>query len=483
MLLKDLLVGVELKESLSESALNLEISHLTHNSKDCKEGSLFFALRGENSDGANYVSDVERLGALAIVVENPLKTSLIQVVTPNPRRAMAQIASNFYYNSHKDLKIIGITGTNGKTTTVRMIGDVLKSVGKRVATIGTLGIVIGEREISSSFTTPDPIELHRVFEICKLSGIEYVIMEVSAHALYFEKLYGVRFTVVALTNFTQDHLDFFGDMESYGKAKKLLFSKEFSAFQVLNADDSLGREIALETEVPFATYALKSPSDVFAIDYETSKGIKGIINCFDDVFEFSTPFIGEFNLYNALTAITILRLLSVGTESIINGFLRMQEVPGRFNILGKRKRVIIDYAHTPDGLSNLLNSARSITSGRLILVFGCGGNRDAKKRSIMGRIAGEKADFTVITSDNPRYEEPIQIMQEIERGLREVSLNYISIINRAHAINYAISTASAEDVVIIAGKGAEDYLEEKGVKHPFSDRMEALSVLESRNYD
>ncbi len=483
MLLKDLLVRVELSVELKEDALGVEITHLTHNSKDCKDGSLFFAIRGEHQDGANYVSDAETLGAKAIVVEKPLKTNLIQVVTPNVRKAMAQIASNFYYDSHKDLKIIGITGTNGKTTTVRMISEVLKWTGKRVATVGTLGISVGEREIPSNFTTPDPIELHRVFEICKLSGIEYVIMEVSAHALYHYKLYGMHFTVVALTNFTQDHLDFFGDMESYANAKKVLFSKNFSSFQVFNADDELGREILNLTEVPYATYGLKNPSDVFCIDYETVKGIKGIINCFDDVFEFSTPFIGEFNLYNALCAITILRLLSVDTESIIKGFQRMKEVPGRFNILGNRKRVIIDYAHTPDGLSNLLDSARSITSGRLILVFGCGGNRDAKKRSIMGKIAGEKADFTVITSDNPRYEEPLQIIQEIEKGHRLVSGNYISIINRAHAINYAISTASINDVVVIAGKGAENYIEERGVRHPFSDRSEALSVLNRVNYE
>lgn len=483
MLLKELLKGVKVLNEIDEKYLDEEITYLTHRSDDCKKGGLFFAIRGENSDGANYLWDVERSGAVAVVTERECKTSLIQVITPCVRESMAIMASNFYYDSHKELKIIGVTGTNGKTTTVNMIASVLKAVGRRVATIGTLGVTVGESKIESAFTTPDPIELHRIFEICKLGGIEYVVMEVSAHALYLKKLKGIVFTVVAFTNFTQDHLDFFGTMEEYKSAKKLLFSKEFSHFQVINADDETGIELLNETDVPFATFGLNNPADVFAIDYETQKGIKCIINCFDDIFEFSTPFIGEFNLYNALTAVTVLRLISVKRESIVRCFERMAEVPGRFNVLGDKKKVIIDYAHTPDGLKNLLESARKLTKGRLIVVFGCGGNRDAKKRSIMGRIAGELADFTVITSDNSRYEEPLNIIEEIEHGHKEISGNYISIINRSHAINYAVTTAREEDVVVIAGKGAENYIEERGVRRPFSDREEVLAVLERRKYE
>ncbi len=480
MLLKELLEGVSTVE-LREEYFSINVLHLTHKSGECKEGSLFFAIRGENNDGANYVSDVEANGAVCVVAECALKCSIPVVVVPSVRSAMAVISANFYYNAHKKLKIIGITGTNGKTTTTKMIGDVLKAQGKSVATIGTLGVFMNGRKIETSLTTPDPIELHRFFEIASLSGVEYVVMEVSAHALALEKLVGVRFEVVALTNFTQDHLDFFGDMGSYKKAKLTLFSKEFSAFQVLPSDDELGIEIMKTTHVPFATYGIRNPADVFAIDYETASGIRAVINCFDDIFELYTPFSGDFNLYNALTAITVLRLLSVKTSVITEAFFRMEEVEGRFNLLGNEKKVIIDFAHTPDGLINLLDAARRLTEGRLIVVFGCGGNRDRLKRRIMGRIAAEKADFTVITSDNPRFEAPERIASEIEAGHKEVSGNYITILDRAHAINYAVTTARRGDLVVVAGKGAESYLEVKGERIPYSDRATVQEVLNRWN--
>ena len=482
MKLGELISGVPVLQLINYNE-DIEISHLTLSSNDCQEGSLFFAIRGSSHDGSNYISDVELKGTVAVVTECPLKCSLTQVVVSDVRQSMALISANFNYNAHKELKIIGITGTNGKTTVTKMISEVLKASGKRVATIGTLGVYMNGKRTHTTLTTPDPIELHRIFQIALLSGIEYVVMEVSAHALELRKLAGIRFEVVALTNLTQDHLDYFGTMENYKNAKKLLFSKEFSAFQVINVDDDFGIELIRQTKVPFATYGVKNPSDVFAIDYETRMGTRAVINCFDDVFELYSPFSGDFNLYNTLTAITVLRLLSIKSEDIIKAFFRMEEVEGRFNILGNRKRVIIDFAHTPDGLKNLLQSARKLTDGRLIVVFGCGGNRDDKKRSIMGRIAAELADFTVITSDNPRYEEPLTIIRQIEEGHKEVSHNYISIINRSHAINYAVTTASANDIVVIAGKGAEDYIEERGVKRPYSDKNEVLEIFRRWNYE
>ena len=482
MLLGELIAGVPVKEVVNYDE-NVEVSHLTLSSSNCEKGSMFFAVRGYSHDGSNYISDVELKGAVAVVTECALKCSIVQIIVPDVRLAMSLIASNFNYKAHEELKIIGVTGTNGKTTVTKMIAEVLKEGGKRVATIGTLGVFMNGVKTHSTLTTPDPIDLHRIFQIARLSGIEYVVMEVSAHALELKKLAGVRFEVVAFTNFTQDHLDFFGNMENYKNAKKLLFSKEFSSFQVINVDDPLGIELIRETKVPFATYGVKNPSDVFALDYETRSGTRALINCFDDVFELYTPFSGDFNLYNTLTAITVLRLLSIKTETIIKAFFRMEEIEGRFNILGNHKRVIIDFAHTPDGLKNLLESARKLTEGRLIVVFGCGGNRDDKKRSVMGRIAGELADFTVITSDNPRDEDPLTIIRQIEEGHKEVSHDYISIINRSHAINYAVTTASTRDVVVIAGKGAEDYVEERGVKRPYSDKQEVLEVFKRWNYE
>lgn len=477
MLIKELIVGVELKENPNLEVYEIEVSNLTLDSKKCTEGSLFFAIRGERDDGSNYVADAQALGAVCIVTEARTNLLINQIIVKNVREAMAQMASNFYYNAHKELKIIGLTGTNGKTTTCKMISEVLKRAGKSVAVFGTLGVFINDRELPSELTTPDPIELHRLFQICKLAGVEYVVMEVSAHALALSKVKGIKFEVVAFTNFTQDHLDFFGTMENYAKAKRKLFSPEYSVFQVINTDDDFGISITNETKVPFATYGVKNPSDVFAIDGEATHGIKCIVNCFDDIFELKCPISGDFNIYNALCAVTVCRLLSVDTMTIIEAFASMQEVKGRFNVIGSQKRVIIDYAHTPDGLKNLLTSARSLTEGRLICVFGCGGNRDAKKRSIMGRISAEYADFTVITSDNPRYEEPLSIISQIESGHKEISSDYITIIDRASAIAYAVTTARDQDVVVIAGKGHEPYIEEKGVKRPYSDKAEVMEIL------
>ena len=261
MKIKELLAGVSVKEYLSYDE-NLEIKDLCIHSTECKKGSLFFAIRGYSHDGSNYISDAEASGAVAVVTECALKCGLMQIVVEDVRETMALVASNFYYNVHKELKIIGITGTNGKTTVTKMIGDTLRVAGKSVATIGTLGVFFNGVKLVDTLTTPDPIDLHRIFSRASLAGIEYVVMEVSAHALALRKLQGVKFEVVALTNFTQDHLDFFGTMSEYKKAKKLLFSKEFSSFQVINVDDPLGIEIIRETATPFATYGLKNPSDV-----------------------------------------------------------------------------------------------------------------------------------------------------------------------------------------------------------------------------
>ncbi|MBO5776219.1 MAG: UDP-N-acetylmuramoyl-L-alanyl-D-glutamate--2,6-diaminopimelate ligase [Clostridia bacterium] len=477
MFIKELIVGVKLKRPVDLKIQEIEVTTLTMHSKKCEPGSLFFAIRGSMEDGSNYVADVEVLGAVCVVTEAPTNTSLPQIVVEDVREAMSIISANFYYNAHKELKIIGITGTNGKTSTCKMISEVLKRSGKSVAVFGTLGVFINDRQIPSELTTPDPIDLHRLFQICKLSGVEYVIMEVSAHAMALKKLKGIKFKVVAFTNLTQDHLDFFGTMERYGKAKRELFTPEYSSFQVINADDDFGVGLLNQTEVPFASYGIKNPSDVFAIDGSYTNCLRCVINCFDDIFELYSPISGNFNVYNALCAITVCRLLSVDTATIISAFATMQEVQGRFNVISSVKKVIIDYAHTPDGLKNLLISARALTQGRVIVVFGCGGNRDAKKRSIMGRISAEYADYTVITSDNPRYEEPLDIIRQIESGHREVSNDYITIIDRASAIAYAVTTAREQDVVVIAGKGHEAYIEEKGVKRPYSDKAEVMEIL------
>ena len=443
MKLSELLEGVPLLEGSAEAG-KTEISALSMHSEACSEGSLFFAIRGGKEDGGNYVSDAAARGAVAVVTERPLRSGLKEILVPDARAALALIAGNFYYNAHRELKIITVTGTNGKTTTCRMISEILRAANRNVAVFGTLGVTINGREIPSELTTPDPIELHRLFQIAHLAGVEYVVMEASAHAIALRKLTGIRAKVAVFTNLTQDHLDFFGDMESYGKCKASYFT-------------------------------------TFAIDADCTSGTRCVVNSFDDIFELVTPFSGEFNLYNALAAVTVTRLLSVNTDTIVRAFFRMPEVAGRFNIIESSKRVIIDFAHTPDGLKNLLTAARAITRGRLIVVFGCGGDRDPKKRSVMGRIAAEYADFGVLTSDNSRTEDPRDIIRQIENGYKEISSSYITIVERSSAITYAVVVARPEDVVVIAGKGAEPYMDEGGVKRPYSDRAEVLEIFRRYN--
>jgi UDP-N-acetylmuramoyl-L-alanyl-D-glutamate--2,6-diaminopimelate ligase len=362
-----------------------------------------------------------------------------------------------------------------------MIKAILEKDNKRVAIFGTLGVEIAGVSYASDLTTTDPIELHRFFHTAYLAGVEYVVMEVSAHAIHYKKLHGVMVDIAVFTNLTQDHLDFFGNIQSYSLTKVSYFSPEFIRYAVVNVDDEVGREILQDSKVPMATFGIFNPADTFAIDYDCKMGIKSIVNTFDDIFELSTPFTGEFNLYNALGAITVCRLLGISILTIREAFFRMPEVEGRFNIMNGKRMVVVDFAHTPDGLKNLLQSARGLTCGKVISVFGCGGDRDSKKRAIMGEISAKYADFTVITSDNPRSENPMDIIREIEVGHKKVNRNYITIPDRKMAVEYAIISATCNDVVVLAGKGAENYVEEKGIKRPYSDKNEVLEVFRRYN--
>lgn len=477
MKLIEVLAGVPLADEIEAEAHELEIEGIAFNANECKKGWLFFALEGVEKNGTDYIADAVKAGAIAVVSRTCVCTSVYAVRVINDRRALAVASANFYGNAHRELKIIAVTGTNGKTSTCKMISEILRYAGKSVAVFGTLGIFINDRKLDCSLTTPDPPELHRAFEIAYLAGVEYVVMEVSAHALYLEKLYGVRFAIAVFTNLTRDHLDFFGDMESYFSAKRKLFTVADVGFAVVNSDDAYGRSILESSYLPIATYGIYNPADVFAIDATYSKGTRCVVNCFDDIFRLDTHFNGEFNLYNALASITVARLLSVETKDIIGAFMRMREADGRFNVIDEGRRVIIDYAHTPDGLENLLKSARPLTEGKLIVVFGCGGNRDHGKRPLMGGIAGKYADFCILTSDNPRYEDPLRIIEEIEEGVIAVGGKYAIVPDRESAVNYAVTLAEKDDVIVLAGKGAEDYIEEKGVKHPYSDKNAVLNAL------
>lgn len=470
MKLKQILKDIEILNIIGGT--NIEIEKLCCDTKDVCENCLFFCLNGGEFDGHNFAETAKQNGAVAIVCERPLNVDVTQIVVKNSRSTMSFMASNFYGNPKNKLKIIGITGTNGKTTTSYYIASILKEAGFKVGVIGTIGVVVDGVKFSATLTTPDPIKLHEIFSKMVLSGVEYVVMEVSAHAIKLEKLLGIKFEVGVLTNITQDHLDYFKTFDEYKKTKQSFFNFKHCKNFVVNVDDDAGKELVLKNQPNTFSYGLLNPCDVFAFDYKFSLcGTNYNLNLFDEMMNVKTTQIGKFNLYNALASATVCKLLKIKTKTILKGLEKLESVLGRFNVinLGNQKIAVVDYAHTPDGLKNILLAVREVTNKKIISVFGCGGNRDSLKRPIMGQISAKLSDFTIITSDNPRFENPGEIIKQIEEGAKQYTQNYLCIENRSEAIYCALKMLDEGDCVVVSGKGAEDYLEINGVKYAYSD--------------
>jgi len=482
--LKKLLKDVEIKNIIG-NIQNIKIENLCFDTKNIQKNSLFFCLNGSVFDGHNFASVAIKNGAIAIVCERPLNLDVVQIVVNSSRKAMSKISSNFYKNPRDKIKLIGITGTNGKTSTTYMIANILKAAGKKVGIIGTIGIWIDDIKLPATLTTPDPIYLHKIFSEMVKKDVEYVCMEVSAHAIYLEKMFGIVCDIGVLTNITQDHLDFFENFDNYKKVKQKFISSMFCKNAVINADDINAREMLYSREFKKVfSYGLFNPCDVFAPKYSYSFcGTQFFLNLFDEVIFIKTKVLGQFNLYNLLCASTVCKLLGIDTKFIKIGLETMDSVPGRFNIvnLGKNKTAIVDYAHTPDGVKNILSAVREITNKKLIVLFGCGGNRDKTKRQIMGEICGRLADYVIITSDNPRFENPMDIIEEIENGVKKVTNNYLCIEDRSKAISCGIKMLNDGDVLAVLGKGVEDYLEINGVKYPYSDINTITLEAEKQN--
>ncbi len=449
----------------------LEISGLYHQDTEVKEGGLFFCLRGTRVDGTNFVKSAVKNGAVAIVSESELSISLgvTQIIVKNAREFMSLLACRFYGNPADKLKIIGVTGTNGKTTVTNLIANSLKFLGSKCAVIGTNGVCFNGKTYDSGMTTPDPIELQKYFSSIAKSKIEYVCMEVSAHAIDLYKIAGFRFNLVIFTNLTEDHLDYFKTMENYFRAKEKLFSKKFSDFAIINADDEYGKRLLDSINLSKLSYAINSEADIIATEIKAC-GEKQIFNVSGKKYELSL--LGRFNIYNTLACILALQKLEFNAEEIILAIKNLQPVAGRFNTyMVNGTTVVIDYAHTPDGLKNVLTSCRELADNKKVIsVFGCGGNRETQKREIMGEISAKNADLTIITSDNPRFESREKIARDIEKGINGGS--YIIILDRSEAIKRALEFAEDGDVVLIAGKGAEPYIDENGIKIPYSDKAE-----------
>lgn len=468
--LKELFTNVKIIKSNMD--MDLLIEGIGINSQKISKNYIFFALKD-----ISYVNDAIKNGAVCIISETEI-ADLPCICVTDIRKVLCLVCANFYDNPHVNLHFIGVVGTNGKTTTTHIINHILLESGKKTCLIGTLGVTINkDYKIPFDMTTPDPNEFYKILQEAKNNSVEYVIMEVSAHAIYFEKLYGIIMDYCIFTNVTQDHLDFFKDMKTYTMVKESYFHNENVRLGIINADDIVGRKIIDSKDICCLSYGLYYPSDVFALNIEYDKGTRFVANIFDDVVFIKTPLLGEFNVSNTLAAISVCKVIGINSKDICEYLQTLKQIEGRFDVITNQKTAIIDYAHTPDGLKNAMLAARKLCKGKLIVVFGCGGNRDTSKRPIMGQIAAQYSDIAVITSDNPRFENPEEIIESIANGFSEISHSYIKICDRQKAIEFALSIADKNDIVLIAGKGGEDYMDIKGEKLPYSDKEACQKIL------
>lgn len=478
MLLSEIIKKYDVLEKINY--FNHDISEITCDSREVFGKSLFFAVKGNNIDGNDYIELAVKRGAVVVVSEKPSSVNVCQIIVKDVKEAIAEFAYNFYTPKKKRVKVIGVVGTNGKTTTSYMIKSILECAGYKVGIIGTLGSFWNKTVVEAELTTPDAIGLSEILMKMANDSIDYAVMELSAHAIEQKRADKIKFEALAFTNCTHDHLDYFKTLEEYKRVKISAFTNKNCRFGVVNVDDATGREIVKNKCLKTFTYGLDNPSDVFAINVENDiRGVSFVMNIFDDVTCVDYAGVGKFNVYNALAAATVTSVLGINAETISDGLSSISCIPGRMEFVENFNgaNVFIDYAHTPDGLENTLKSLKEVTDNRLIALFGCGGNRDKEKRPIMGEVAGKYADFTIITSDNPRYEEPFQIISEIESGLRKETLKYITIQNRSMAIGYALTMLTKGDTLLIAGKGAEEYQEIMGIKLKFNDKEEVREII------
>ncbi len=486
MRLFEIIEELQEKEVFFQGDADREIAGLTTDSRERGRNLLFVCLRGGKVDSHRCVKQAIKNGATAIVTEEKLDAEVPQIIVKDSREALSFIAAAFYGNPSQKMKLIGITGTNGKTTTSYMFAEICRQAGKKVGVIGTLGVSYGRKRISTDLTTPDPIFLQKTLLDMYISGVEYVVMEVSAHALYYKKTAGVAFDICIFSNFTQDHLDFFEDIQAYKQAKMRLFNPKLCPIALLNGDEEAGREIGRmreESGQKTLFYALNTPSDAFAvITTENLLGTECVLNIEDTLCRVSLQMIGRHNVYNALAAATCAFELGFTAENIAKGLSILKGVNGRLQWVGKHHggEIYVDFAHTPDGLKQSLSTLKKYTKGRLICLFGCGGNRDKDKRPLMGEMAAKYADFSVLTSDNPRYEDPLDILSGIEKGYRRFSARYVVVPDRKTAFDYALDFMKKEDVLLIAGRGGEEYQEVMGIKYPFNDQTVLEQLLRQK---
>ncbi|SHH12433.1 UDP-N-acetylmuramoyl-L-alanyl-D-glutamate--2,6-diaminopimelate ligase [Tepidibacter thalassicus] len=481
MKLKDIIKGLDILNIKGDIDLNIEDIH--YDSRKVSENSLFICVKGFNLDGHKFIQDALDKGSKAFIVEDDVYIDGYTFVkVKNTRKAMAKISSNFFANPTKHLNLIGVTGTNGKTTITYLLKDVLEYNNEKVGLIGTIKNIIGKREIISSRTTPESIELQKYFREMLENGNNYCVMEVSSHSLELNRVDNCEFKIGIFTNLTEEHLDFHKNLDEYRMAKEKLFYKT-TVGNLINIDDIYGKKIynsIKNLEVPVLTYGIEGDADIKAENvkiYSTGVEYKLITPKYElDVY---VPISGRFTVYNSLAVIGACYLMDIPKEAILEGLKNTKGVPGRFESVNSSKgfSVIIDYAHTPDAIENILKTAREFVKGKIITVFGCGGDRDKTKRPLMGSISQKYSDLTIVTSDNPRTEDPVKIIEDILRGIDDSKQDYEVIIDRREAINNAINRAESGDIVIIAGKGHENYQIIGREKIHFDDKEVVIEIL------
>ncbi len=487
MVLTTLLNSIKAIQVTGEVARS-KVTGIFHDSRKVIKNSVFVAIKGYKTDGHQYIADAINKGAIAIVLEDDkifpddaiTRQNAAKILVSNSRAALAELSNFFFNEPSKRIKLIGVTGTNGKTTSTYYIKSVLESAGYKSGLIGTIKNLIGNEEIASSLTTPESNELNQLLSDMINAGCSHAVMEVSSHSLQLMRVHKINFSFAVFTNLTQEHLDFHGTMENYFNAKKILFDcLDASAFAVYNLDDSYGSRIVRDSKAQKFSFGSSLSADykLSDVNYDLS-GTWFTIFHNKNEYKISTSLVGEFNAYNACCAFAIGDLLGIDKEKIITGIKITPQVPGRFEVIGTgMKKVIVDYSHTPDSLEKALLAARKIVGNTrpIYTVFGCGGNRDRTKRPLMGKIASELSNMVFITSDNPRFEDPMVIIDEIKAGITKK--NYSVIENRAEAIKTAIQKSEDNAVILIAGKGHENYQEILGVKNHFSDKKIAEEYL------
>ena len=485
--LKEILLGLERLKV--KGTLDLEIKGIENNSKDVKEGFLFIAIKGFSTDGHQYVENAIENGAVAVMVEEgcnlkelKIPANVTVIMSPNTRRALAITASNFYGNPSRKFKLIGVTGTKGKTTTTFMIKEILEKAGKKVGLIGTIATYINGKKIKDSDrTTPEGLELQQIFAQMVKEGVEAVVMEVSSQSLKLHRVDGCQFDIVLFTNFSEDHIskNEHPDMEDYFQSKLKLF--KMCKVGIVNTDDLHGAKIpGMFPDSDITTYGIDNYAKLLAKDITiTNSYVDFKVKITDKNERVKTGIPGRFSVYNSLAAICVAQKFGISPEIIKEALLEVR-VPGRSELVDNKLEIpiMIDYAHSPESLQNILQAVKSYTRGKVISVFGCGGDRDSSKRPIMGEISGRIADFTFITSDNPRTEDPEKIVEQIEEGMKKTKGKYKVVVDRTEAIKEAIQMATKRDIIVLAGKGHEPYQEINGVKHSFDERIIVRDLIE-----